>query len=87
MACILYARERSPGILLDPIPTKERGREKEREKKKSSQDPKETKLTQDTTLAKESIQNHRFDLPVCRTTICMAGLVFCIPSKAHCLKT
>lgn len=47
MVYILYARDRSPGTLLDQTPTKERGRE--RGKKKSNQDSRENKLAQDTT--------------------------------------
>lgn len=58
----------------------------EKEKRKQSR-PKENKLAQDTALAKESIQNRGPDLPVCKIAICRAGLVFYIPSKAHCLKT
>lgn len=81
MGYILYAGNRSPGTLLDETPTKERDKE-------SSQDPKETKFAQDITLAKESLLNHEPGcLPVCRTAICRAYLVFYIPSKAHCLKT
>ena len=34
MVYILYARDRSPGTLLDQTPTKERGREREEKKKK-----------------------------------------------------
>ena len=33
MVYVLYARDRSPGTLLDQTPTKERGRERERKKK------------------------------------------------------
>ena len=42
MVYILYARDRSPGTLLDQTPTKERGREREEKKKKAIKTPERT---------------------------------------------
>lgn len=83
MAYILYARDRSPGTLLDQTPTKKReGREGETAVKTQRD-----QISSGYHISKRSFPKHGPDLPVCRTATGRAGLVFYIPSKAHCLET
>lgn len=79
MVCILYAQDRSPGTLLDQTPRRENKRSG-----RGGQDKKRSKKF----MAQQQRHFPKLDLylPVCRISICRAGLLFCIPGKVHCLK-